>query len=138
MAYFGLWILQFGIALVGDVSHLTLLSLSKEFANAETPDAEYFRTIGFALVEGYFWPHFLSLILFSAGAGLFYYLLFRFKLIPRFLALWGVGAVAVVHGATWAQIFDYSVSFNLYMQNGVFMLAFTGWLLVKGFRSAQA
>ncbi len=134
--YFGLWITGFIITIVSNISHLSLVSLSQEFIKAEMPDIGYFETLGALKVEEYYWAHFLILIIFSSGALLFYYTLFKTKLIPRFLSVWSFLAVSIVFIVSWLQIFDYSVNFIFYGQNGIHLLFLSCWLAIKGFNSS--
>ncbi len=135
IAYLALWVLQSAIAFIGDISHLSLISLSQEYTTTSAMDNGYHSTIGSMLVEDYFWSHFLSLIIYATGAWLLYFVLLKVKLVPQWLALWGMLAVTIVFTVTWLQIFDQSVSFNFYLQNGVFMICFIIWLLIKGFKN---
>jgi len=123
--------------LVSNIDHLSLLSLSEQFVNAKSPDIDNFNMLGLLQIESYFSVHFFSLIIFSLAAAVLYYFLYRTKLLPGFLCIWGFLAVSIVFASTWLQIFDYDVNFIVYAQNGLFMLFFTIWLLVKGFNSSS-
>lgn len=135
--YFGLYVTYFTLILVSNIDHLSLLSLSEQFVNAKSPDINNFNMSGLLQIESYFSVHFLSLIIFSIAAAILYYFLYRTKLLPGFLCIWGFLAVSIVFASTWLQIFDYDVNFIVYAQNGLFMLFFTIWLLVKGFNSSS-
>lgn len=135
--YFGLYVTYFGLILVSNINHLSLLSLSEQFVNTNSPDIDNFNMLGLLQIESYFSVHFFSLIIFSLAAAVLYYFLYRTKLLPRFLCIWGILAVTIVFASTWLQIFDYDVNFIVYAQNGLFMLFFTIWLLVKGFNSSS-
>ncbi|WP_109852015.1 DUF4386 domain-containing protein [Aquimarina sp. AU58] len=134
--YFGLWITGFILTIVSNISHLSLVSLSQEFIKVGAPDVGYFETLGILKVEEYYWTHFLILIIFSSGALLFYYTLFKTRLIPRFLSVWSFLAVSIVFIVSWLQIFDYSVNFIFYGQNGIHLLFLSCWLTIKGFNSS--
>lgn len=131
--YLTLWILNYAVSAIGDVSHLSLLSLSKAYAADPEADLELFNVLGALKVEGYFWGHLLGLLLFAIGTAIFYYGLFRTRLVPRFLAVWGMLAMAIVFVATILNIFDKTVPFYLYLQNGVHLMVLAVWLIVKGF-----
>lgn len=61
-------------------------------------------------------------------------LLFRARLLPRVLALWGViGYVLHAAGAI-AEIFGFPISLILLIPGGLFELALGVWLLTKGFQ----
>jgi hypothetical protein len=124
------WILQFCAAMVGDIAHLLLVDLSDRSA---TPD-ESVIVLGSVLVYGYYAGHWLSLILFSIG--MFTLNAFHVKtgLIPKWLAIWGMVAPTLVTIATVLQIFGKDVSAHLYNQNGIFVISYTIYHLVFGFR----
>lgn len=133
LAFFGLWVVNFGIIIYGNISHLSLISLSGEFVSPDATNQDILRTLGLLKIEDYFWSHFMALITYAVAAFVFYYFLFRAKLVPKLLALWGMMAISLVFMASWANIFDLDISFHFYSQNGVFMIAFMGWLIAKGF-----
>lgn len=135
--YFGLYVAFFSLILSSNINHLSLISLSEKFVKTESPDIDNFNMIGLIQIESYFSAHFLSLIIFSLAAAVLYFFLYKTKLLPRFLCVWGMLAVTIVFTSTWLQIFDYEVDFIVYAQNGVFMLFFIIWLLVKGFNSSS-
>ncbi|MGB5819938.1 MAG: DUF4386 domain-containing protein [Saonia sp.] len=131
--YFALWIIGFTITIASNITHLSLLSLSQEFVNTGIPDTGYFKTLGALKVEEYYWAHFLILILYSLGSMVLYSAFLKTRLIPRILAIWFIVSVGIVFTVSWLQIFDYSVSFMFYGQNGIHLIVLTLWLLVKGF-----
>lgn len=70
------------------------------------------------------------------GAFFLCLLLYRTRLLPRFLAAWGmVGYVVHFTGAV-AEIFGSRVSLVLLIPGGLFELTFGVWLLVKGIRAS--
>ena len=105
-------------------------------AGEEAPSGDW-RLIGFNHWDFYLQAHFFTLILSSAGSFILYYFLFRTKMIPRLLSIWGVIAVSIVFIGTWIQVFGFDVDFVVYLQSGVFILFLISWLLIKGFRSPE-
>ena len=67
---------------------------------------------------------------FILGALIFYYLLYQSKLIPRFISVWGLIAVAMVP----LQYFNLGLILVLPMISNEIFLAI--WLIVKGFNSS--
>ncbi len=135
--FFGLWITYFAVIIFSNISHLSLLSLSQQFTETTIPDLGHFRTLSILKVEEYFWAHFMSIMLYSSAALVLYYYLFKTKLIPQLLSLWGIIAVSVVFVACWLNIFDYSPGMIVFGQNGLHMIMLTLWLLAKGFNPHQ-
>jgi hypothetical protein len=71
---------------------LLLVELSREHADAATPDAPHFQTLS-ALLTGPTTGYLVS-IAFCIGSLMFYYLFYQSRLIPRWLSIWGlVGSV---------------------------------------------
>lgn len=136
IGYVSLWFVGLTITVMSNITHLSFISLCQEFAKGGVLDENYFRILGILKVEEYYWAHFLILITFSLGASVLYYTLFKTKLIPRFLSVWGLIAVMLVFSASVLQIFEYTVSFIFYAQNGLNLLFFSIWLIVKGFNSS--
>ncbi|MGW9686640.1 DUF4386 domain-containing protein [Flagellimonas sp. 2504JD1-5] len=133
MAFFGIWMVYFAIIIHSNISHLSLLSLSQEFVTAGVTDTTYFATAGLLKIEDYFWAHFFAIMFYASAAFMFYYFLFRTKLVPRFLSIWGMVAISIVFVACWLNIFDLNVSFHFFSQNGLHMIVLMGWLIAKGF-----
>ena len=61
-------------------------------------------------------------------------LLFRTRLIPRFLAVWGCIGYALFLGGAIAEIFGMNVGVILSIPGGLFEVAVGLWLLIRGFQ----
>jgi len=96
IGYFGARIVEGVIFFIGVISLLTLLTLSQEFVKAGAPDASYFQTSGELLLAARDWGGHvvLDVAVFPLGALILNFLLYRSKLIPRWLSGWGlIGAI---------------------------------------------
>jgi hypothetical protein len=98
LGYLGLRIVESVFCCVIVISPLSLIRLSQQYVQAGAADASYFQAAGAlsiaerASVAGLLIPVFLGL-----GALLFYRALYQFKLLPRFISVWGfVGAVLIL------------------------------------------
>jgi hypothetical protein len=98
LGYLGLRIIEAVFCCVIVISPLSLITLSQEYVKAGTLDASYYQAAGAlsiaerASVAGLLIPVFLGL-----GALLFYRALYQFKLLPRFISVWGfVGAALIL------------------------------------------
>lgn len=135
--YLVLWTFQVAIATLGDVCHYVLIE-SAQFFNDAGRGSEEFLPFATMAVKGYVGAHFLSLVVFSGSFVFLHASFLRFGLLPKWLSIWGMLATGMVFTATWLQIFDQSVSFHFYNQNGLFMIGFTVYMLVKGFKKTTA
>ena len=133
IAYLAIAGINFTIIVVSNIIHVNLLSLSEEFAITTSATNEYYTTLAKMLYDAYYWTHFLMLMLYSIGGLVLYYFLFRSKLIPGWLSIWGILASIVVFFGGALQLADIKVSGLLFVQNGIYVLTFIVWLLVKGF-----
>jgi hypothetical protein len=118
---------------------LSLTSLSQEFVKAGAPVASSFQVLGDLLLAGREWVNFVGVyIVFNLGALLFYYVLFRSKLIPRLISAWGFIAALLWLAGILVVLFDITTtSSTIYTLSFVPMFAqemvMAVWLIVKGF-----
>ena len=100
LGYVALRIVEATILVAAVVSPLALVTVSQEYLTAGAHDASYFRALGtsFMAVRAHL-TGLLLVVFFSLGALVFYYLLYRSKLVPRFIPVWGFVAVAAMF--TW-------------------------------------
>lgn len=118
---------------------LVLVPLSQEFIDAGMPANSYFQTFGNALVSlntaGFTLG---SHIVFGFTAIVLNDILFRYKLVPKFISVWGFigGALILVLGVL--LIFDMAstpieIAFTIPIALNEMVLAV--WLIVKGFKT---
>jgi hypothetical protein len=120
------------------LSALTLVALGQAYVGAGAPDASLFQAAGASWVaaRGLFASEMLGIV-FGLGALVFYTLLYRSKLVPRFISVWGLIAAALVLALNLLGIFGLdlglaaSMVFALPIMLNEILLAI--WLIVKGF-----
>jgi hypothetical protein len=117
------------------ISMLLLLTVSREYVNASTPDASYFQTLGTLLLEAGVWFESMLAIVFSLGALMIYYLFYQSKLIPRWLSVWGLVGALIYLAEPLLAMFgsEFELLFApLALQEMVLAL----WMIVKGFNTS--
>jgi hypothetical protein len=132
---FALYFLE---AVLGAVSHLAafpLLALSSQFA--ATPSAYLLAEGDRALASANF-GYTLLLLAFCPGAVLFYWLLFRSRLVPRALSVWGLITVIPLFFAVTLSILGINVSFYIVVPYIPFEFVIGLWILIKGVRVTPA
>jgi hypothetical protein len=139
MGYVGLRTLEAGIIAIGVVSLLTVVTLRQNLAGAGGTDTASLVAVGKSLVAFHNWT-FLIGPGFTSGANtvLMAYLIYRSRLVPRFIPVLGlIGGPLVFASAT-------AVLFGLYPQYSVvpavaalpefaWELSLAIWLIAKGF-----
>jgi hypothetical protein len=125
--------------LIGTLSLLSLLTLSQEFIAAGSPEASSFQTLGAMLLALRDWQiHVITGLAFSLGVLMYYAILYRSSLIPRWLSGWGVLGAVLALAATVLASFtrDFgleSADTYLHIPIGLQELVFAVWLIAKGF-----
>lgn len=124
---------------VGIVAILSRLSLSQNFVAASAPDASSYYITGTVLHAVYKWTSMLGPLFFLGINTLLYSsLLYKSKLVPRPLAVWGLTGAILVFGYGLLVMFGVAVQAAdqwvfLAMPIAIFEMVFAGWLIVKGF-----
>jgi len=143
IGYVGARIVEAVIFVIGVISLLTLLTVSREFVKAGAPDASYFQTLGDLLLASRDWGGHvvLDVAVFPLGALIFYYLLYQSKLIPRWLSGWGLIGAILYWAASLLVAFALISPFStihvvLQAPLGVQEIVLAVWLIVKGFNAS--
>jgi hypothetical protein len=132
--YFGIRIIETVIAVGFVISHLLLLALSQEFVKSGSPDASHFHTLGTLLIEGHDFNYQIYLIFYGLGCLILFGVLFKAKLVPRFISVWGLFAVVLALAGLAADMYGSGVGMEIYgMPLGLCQIFLAIWLIVKGF-----
>jgi hypothetical protein len=127
----GFYILEAVLLAVSRLVTFSLLRISQESVIAGHP--AYFQSLGnLAFDTMHFGFGALAMLAFCLGAVLFYYLLDKSRIVPRFLSLWGLITVCPLLAATLFVIFGYEVPFFVYFPYVPFEFVIGVWILVKG------
>lgn len=129
----GFRVMEGALFLVGTLFLLLLMVISKEYVAAGSNDT-YFQTLGAIFKANTPWV--IGGISFTLGAFLYYVLFYHTKLIPRWLAIFGLLAVVFAFTSYIAQFFGVDLGelealFHLPMLVQEMVLAV--WLIVKGY-----
>lgn len=115
--------------IVAAISPLLLITLSQEYLNAGAPDTFFFQTSGTLFMAARLdWSLLILAVFYSIAALMFYYVLYKTRLIPRFISVWGfIGAAMAFTTPFLGTLFGIPMGLN--------ELFLGGWLIVKGFNS---
>jgi len=125
-----------GIALAGFeyVSLLSMLSLSQAYVAAGASDEVLYQGLRGVVSAQRNWAHLTQLLLAGCTLLAMYAAFYRFRLVPRWLAGFGVLACVSQMIAVAKPVFGGWVVFAMLAPLGVAQLLLLGWLLVKGLR----
>lgn len=127
--------------IIGFISLLLILSLSQQYVKTGMPDSSYFQILGDLLRSGRDFVNHVAMILATSVGGLmFYLLLFKTKLIPRWLSLWGfIGTIFTTFASLLImfRIIDIITSTYIILNLPLILLeiVLAIWFILKGFDS---
>jgi len=139
LGFVGFRIIAGGFILIGVILLLVLLPLSQEFVKAGASDLAYFHTVGGLLRAGRDLVNHVAMILaVSVGGLMLYSLLYRTKLVPRWLSGWGLLGTTLTILASLLFMFRLiGLITPIYMVLNIPMalqeMVLAVWLIVKGF-----
>jgi len=126
---------------IGTMHLLALVSLSHDFVAAGAPPAFHFQTLGGMLQAGHDWDNAaLAFTAFSLGAFILNHVLYRVRLVPRWLSAWGLVAAASILTARVMLMSGVELSSStMTVLDAPMMLqevVLAVWLIAKGFNPA--
>ena len=127
-------VIMFSLQAVDNAHILSMLSLSQQYAQAGGPD-ELFQTLAAVLGSTRRWAHYSELLVIDAWIFVLYSLLYRFALVPRALAAFGLITV-MLHftGIPLPLFLGYRSVTLMGATMGLSHIALAVWLITKGFK----
>lgn len=126
--------------LVAALGLFSLVSLGQEYASAGPQTAPAIQAVGALILAVRVWAGFvIGVIAFCLGAAMYYYVLYRSRLIPRWLSACGLGTIALLFSMVLLNAFGERVSepsgmlVLLAVPLGVQEMVLAVWLILKGF-----
>ena len=127
----GFYVLEAALLAASRMDAFALLRLSEEYTPTGRPaDLVFMGQVAYDAMD--FVGNTLHMLAFCVGAILFYTLLVRSTVVPKWLSLWGLVATFPMLVGTVAQILGYAVPFVVYLPYVPFELVIGIWILAKG------
>ncbi len=138
--YVAMRVLEGAAYLIAGVATASLITVSERFVAAGSPGGSPYRAAQAVAVGQSNWAVTLAFAPFAVGALLLYVLLFRTRLVPRYIAVWGVVAVALatVFNLIGADVTTVGPAVLLVVPIILNELWLAGRLIVKGFDQQPA
>src|SRR6267378_3775921 len=130
-------VLMFALQAVDNAHILSMVSLSQQYAQAGGPN-ELFQTLAAVVGSTRRWVHFTELLVIDCWIFLLYSVLFRFAVVPRALAAFGLLTV-MLHftGIPLPGFLGYSIVTLMGVPMGLSHLALALWMMAKGFEGRR-
>ena len=136
LSFIALGSVGLALAAVESGTMMSLVSLSKAYVESGA-DAASFDGLRRIVAASRNWAHYTNLAIGGLTLSIFYIALFRFALIPRALAAFGLLAVALQIVTIARPFFGAPVVFLLLAPLGLANLSVALWLLIKDFPDKQ-
>ena len=132
---FALYVLEGAVLAASRIGGFMLLTASWEYADAgRVANLEPLGRVAYAAMDD---GALLMMVPFCAGAFLFYCLLYKSSLVPRWLSVWGLAAIIPVTVGTVCTLLGIKISFVLFMPYIPFEFFLGIWILIFGTRAGD-
>jgi hypothetical protein len=128
--YFAFCVLNFIAIMIDNVSVISMLELSKEYALNVNNSA--LKVLGTLMYEKHWWTHYFYLLISCFPVFVLYYSLYVSKLVPKIISIVGILAVILMFIQVLFSIFGNSISMNMLLPIGLIQLILPIWLIFKG------
>jgi hypothetical protein len=132
--FIALAVVILAVAVVENVAVMSMVSLSEAFTKASAAEREQIQAIKIVVASARNWAHFMARIVDGGAIFVFYVVLYRFALVPRALAGFGLIAVMLMVTAVTMPFFGHDVVFPMLAPLGLTQLILAVWLMTKGFQ----
>lgn len=138
-----LWLLALGAACLALVAVecaalMSMLSLSKAYTAAAGADPTLYEGLRGVVASARNWAHYIRLICEGGLLFVLYTSLYRFSLVPRALAGFGMAAALTQMTAVSMPLFGQPIRFAMLAPLGIAHLVLLSWLLLRGLREGEA
>lgn len=124
--------------IVAVVGALSLVSVAQRYAGADVAQPVSVQTVGDALLDVRDQANLAAVMAFSVGALMYYNLLYRSRLVPRWLSGWGILAIVLSLVACLLALFGHHPVTSyvpLVLPIAAQEIVLAVWLIAKGFTS---
>jgi hypothetical protein len=132
--FIALAVVILAVAVVENAAVMSMVSLSEAYTKASAAEREQLQMVKIVVASARNWAHYMARIFDGGAIFVFYVVLYRFALVPRALAGFGLIAVTLMVTAVAMPLVGHDVVFPLLAPLGLSQLILAVWLITKGFR----
>ena len=137
--YLGIRSLESALIGVAQITKISLINLSRDYLNGGGADVLDFQNTGSSIQSKLYWINtdgIIYVVIFAIGAFILNFVLYKSKLIPRCLSIWGlIGALMILTGSILYAFTSTSevIAMLLIIPIAVQEMVMAVWLIIKGF-----
>jgi len=132
--FIALAVVVMAVAVAENAAVMSMVSLSEAYTKASAAEREQIQMVKIVVASARNWAHYMARIFDGCAIFVFYVTLYRFTLVPRALAGFGLIAVTLMVTAVAMPLFGHDVVFPMLAPLGLSQLILAAWLIAKGFR----
>ncbi|MFC5407664.1 DUF4386 domain-containing protein [Cohnella soli] len=132
LGYFGSRMIESVLLIISLICPIVLIGLSEDYLASGASDRVYFQALGNSAVEIRLIFFNIAMIVLGVGSLLLCFVLYRSKLIPRWLSVIGFIGYAALLASSCLSIAGEDVGSVLFIPGAIFEILFPLWLIIKG------
>jgi Domain of unknown function (DUF4386) len=136
LLYLALSVLGLSTSAFDNIAALNMLSLSQEYAKAGAAN-ELFQALGAMARSALYAAHYINILVGGTTAFVLVSILYRFALVPRALAAFGLATFPVQMTAAAMPLLGYRFQVVMLIPAALSLLALVLWLIANGFAERQ-
>ena len=114
---------------------LLQIPLASEYLRAGSPDTSYLQALSAVFMQGQLYAYNFGMSAVGIASLMLCYTLYRAKLVPGFLAIWGLVGYATILCGSVLEVLGFDLLSIHTIPGGLWELFIGVWLIVKGFDS---
>jgi hypothetical protein len=132
--FIALAVVIMAVAVAENAALMSMVSVSEAYTKASAAEREQIQLVKIFVASARNWAHYMARILDGGAIFVLYLTLYRFALVPRAVAGFGLIAVTLMVAAVAMPFFGHGVVFQMLAPLGLSQLILAVWLITKGFR----
>jgi hypothetical protein len=112
---------------------LIQIPIGSEYVNAGASDASSLQALSTVFMQAQLDAYNIAMITLGISGLILCYSFYKTKLVPRFLAVWGLVGYAVILGGSVVEVFGFNLLTIHAIPGGLWEVFIGVWLIVKGF-----
>lgn len=112
---------------------LVQIPIGGEYLNAGASDASYLQALSAVFMQAQLDAYNIAMTTLGVSGLILCYSFYKSKLVPRFLAVWGLVGYAVILGGSVLEVLGFNLQTIHAIPGGLWEMFIGVWLIVKGF-----
>jgi hypothetical protein len=136
LGHFGVRIMDAVFIAIMVLLLLLQIPLGSEYLKAAAPDAFYLQALSAVSVQASQYAYQMGMMTLGIAGVMLCYTMYRTKLVPRWLAVWGLVGYTIIFGGMVSEMMGSGLGLASSIPGGLWEMFAGVWLIVKGFNAS--